>query len=122
MLIKKRPSWAMAEADATSEHIYLNRREWLRAAGFAGLGLTTALTGVGGFAAAAAAAIEGYPASRNMAYRLDRDITPEDAATTYTNLDHQRISGNGRKSWLPIRGWLQLMVWLKLKCSLMPKI
>ena len=49
----------MAEADATSEHIYLNRREWLRAAGFAGLGLTTALTGVGGFAAAAAAAIEG---------------------------------------------------------------
>ena len=51
MLIKKRPSWAMAEADATSEHIYLNRREWLRAAGFAGLGLTTALTGVGGFAA-----------------------------------------------------------------------
>ena len=43
MLIKKRPSWAMAEADATSEHIYLNRREWLRAAGFAGLGLTTAL-------------------------------------------------------------------------------
>ena len=50
MLIKKRPSWAMAEADATSEHIYLNRREWLRAAGFAGLGLTTALTGVGGFA------------------------------------------------------------------------
>ena len=42
MLIKKRPSWAMAEADATSEHIYLNRREWLRAAGFAGLGLTTA--------------------------------------------------------------------------------
>ncbi|MDA9023372.1 protein-methionine-sulfoxide reductase catalytic subunit MsrP, partial [Alphaproteobacteria bacterium] len=85
MLIKKRPSWAMAEADATSEHIYLNRREWLRAAGFAGLGLTTALTGVGGFAAAAVAAIEGYPAPRNMAYRLDRDITPEDDATTYTN-------------------------------------
>ena len=44
MLIKKCPSWAMAEADATSEHIYLNRREWLRALGFAGLGLTTALT------------------------------------------------------------------------------
>ena len=66
MLIKKRPSWAMAEADATSEHIYLNRREWLRAAGFAGLGLTTALTGVGGFAAAAVAAIEGYPAPRNI--------------------------------------------------------
>ena len=97
MLIKKRPSWAMAEADATSEHIYLNRREWLRAAGFAGLGLTTALTGVGGFAAAAAAAIEGYPASRNMAYRLDRDITPEDDATTYTNFYEFGSSKNIRK-------------------------
>ena len=97
MLIKKRPSWAMAEADATSEHIYLNRREWLRAAGFAGLGLTTALSGVGGFAAAAAAAIEGYPASRNMAYRLDRDITPEDDATTYTNFYEFGSSKNIRK-------------------------
>ena len=76
MLIKKRPSWAIAEADTTSEHIYLNRREWIRAASFAGLGLTTALTGVGGFASAAAAAIEGYPAPRNMAYRLDRNIMP----------------------------------------------
>ena len=83
MLIKKRSSWAMAEADATSEHIYLNRREWLRAAGSVGIGLATALSGVGGFAAAAA--IEGYPAPRNMAYRLDRDITSEDDATTYTN-------------------------------------
>ena len=83
MLIKKRPSWAMAEADATSEHIYLNRRECLRAGGFAGLGLTAALTSFGGFAVAAA--IEGYTAPRNMAYRLDRDITPEDDATTYTN-------------------------------------
>ncbi len=97
MLIKKRPSWAMAEADATSEHIYLNRREWLRAAGFAGLGLTTALTGVSGFAAAAVAAIEGYPAPRNMAYRLDRDITPEDDATTYTNFYEFGSSKNIRK-------------------------
>ena len=85
MLIKKRPSWAMAEADATSEHIYLNRREWLRAAGFAGLGLTTASDWCWRVCGGGGAAVEGYPAPRNMAYRLDRDITPEDDATTYTN-------------------------------------
>jgi sulfoxide reductase catalytic subunit YedY len=85
MLIKKRPSWAMAEADATPEHIYLNRRDWLRGAGFVGLGLAAAMSGIGGFAASAAAGIGGYPAPRNLAYRLDRDITPEEDATSYTN-------------------------------------
>jgi sulfoxide reductase catalytic subunit YedY len=33
----------------------------------------------------AEAAISGIPAPRNPAYQLDRDITPEDDATTYTN-------------------------------------
>jgi sulfoxide reductase catalytic subunit YedY len=73
----------MSENDVTPEEVYLNRREWLRAAGFVGLGLAGALGGMGAFPAAAA--IDGYPAKRNMAYRLDRDITPEDDATTYTN-------------------------------------
>ena len=85
MLIKTRPTWHLSENDATSEDDYLNRREWLRTAGFAGLGLATAMTGLGTFAGSAAAAIGGYPAKRNLAYRLDRDITPKDDATSYTN-------------------------------------
>ena len=85
MLIKSRPSWAVPETDATPEDVYLNRREWLRAAGFVGLGFTGAASCIGGFASKVVAAIGGYPATRNDAYRLDRDLTPEKEATTYTN-------------------------------------
>ena len=85
MLIKSRPSWAISETDATPENIYLNRREWLRAAGFAGLGLAGATSGIGGFTSIAGAVIGGYPARRNNAYALDRDLTPEKEATTYNN-------------------------------------
>ena len=82
MLIKQRPSWAISETEVTPEAVYMNRRHWLRAAGFTGLGLAGALAGLGD---TALAAIDGYPAPQNMAYRLDRDITPEEDATTYTN-------------------------------------
>ena len=40
-LIKQRRSWELPESAATSESVYMNRREWLKAAGFAGLGLAT---------------------------------------------------------------------------------
>ena len=85
MLITSRPSWAISENEATPEDIYLNRREWLLAAGFAGLGLAGAASCIGGYASTAVAAIGGYPALRNNAYALDRDLTPEKEATTYTN-------------------------------------
>ena len=85
MLIKSRPGWAISETEATPEDVYFNRREWLRAAGFAGLGLTGGASYVGGFASTVMAAISGYPAMRNNAYVLDRDLTPEKEATTYTN-------------------------------------
>jgi sulfoxide reductase catalytic subunit YedY len=85
MLTKTRSSWAISEIDVTPEEVYLNRRAWLRAAGFLGLGLATTINGVGVLASTAEAAVVGYPAKRNMAYRLDRDITPEEDATTYTN-------------------------------------
>ena len=42
MLITSRPSWFVSETEVTPENVYINRREWLRAAGFAGLGLTSA--------------------------------------------------------------------------------
>ena len=85
MLITSRPSWAISETEATPEDVYINRREWLRAAGFSGLGLMGAASCVGGFASTVVAAIDGYPAIRNNAYVLDRDLTPEKEATTYTN-------------------------------------
>ena len=41
MLIKRRRSWELPESAATPESVYMNRREWLKGAGFAGLGLAT---------------------------------------------------------------------------------
>ena len=59
----------------------MNRREWLRAAGFAGLGLAASNL----MAGSALAAIGGYPFPQNGAYTLDRALTDEEEATTYTN-------------------------------------
>ena len=85
MLIKTRRAWELPESAATPEHVYMSRREWLKAAGFAGLGLGAALAGNGLLAGSALAAIGGYPFPRNDAYQLDRAITDEEEATTYTN-------------------------------------
>jgi len=85
MLIKTRRAWELPESAATPEHVYMSRREWLKAAGFTGLGLGVALMGNGLLAGSALAAIGGYPFPRNDAYQLDRAITDEEEATTYTN-------------------------------------
>ena len=85
MLIKSRRRWELHEAAATSEDIYMNRRQWLKAAGFTGLGLGAVLAGQGLLASSALAAIGGYPFARNGAYTLDRAITDEDEATSYNN-------------------------------------
>lgn len=81
MLLKQKPSWHISENEATDESIYHERRRWLKAAGFAGLGLSAGLSPL----ASIAAPITGFPAKRNEAYQLDREITNEEDATTYTN-------------------------------------
>ena len=85
MLIKSCPSWTISEAEVTPEHIYINRREWLRTLGFFGLGIATTVSGFDLFSNDANAAITGYPAPRNGVYQLDRELTAEEVATTYTN-------------------------------------
>ena len=59
MLIKQRRSWELPESAATSESVYMNRREWLKAAGFAGLGL--AISGLMTSTAKAAIAVLAMP-------------------------------------------------------------
>ena len=81
MLIKQVPSWHISENEATDEHVYLNRRNLLKSAGMAGIAMASALSPV----ASLAAPVTGFPAKRNEAYQLDRDITNEEDATTYTN-------------------------------------
>lgn len=82
MLIKKTQPWALSENDITPEHIYINRREILAGMGF---GLAASAIASGLFPKAAMAALTGLPAERNPAFVLDRDITDEGDAITYTN-------------------------------------
>ena len=83
MPIKLRKSWTLPELDITPEHIFMNRRQWLQAAGITGAGL--AAMSVGGMINPVQAAIGVYPAPRNEAYIGGRALTPENEATTYTN-------------------------------------
>ena len=85
MLIKTKRSYELPGTAATPEDIYMNRRQWLKAAGFTGLGLGAVLAGQGLIVGSAVAAIGGYPFPRNEAYTLDRAVTDEDEAINYTN-------------------------------------
>ena len=80
MLIKQKKSWELKEHHATDEAIWMKRRTLLSAMGIMGAGLAASP-----FSAAMAAPITGFPATRNDAYTLDRPITLEKEATTYTN-------------------------------------
>ncbi len=75
MLIRIPRGWEIPESEATPEQVYLNRRQWIRAAG---------LLGAGSLLAGSAEPLP-YPAPRNPAFTLDRPVTPEWAATGFNN-------------------------------------
>ena len=89
MLIRSRKPWDVIDYKTTDENVYLNRRSLLRAMGIAGAGLASASVVGRPFAplvsSARAASITGFPATRNPAFKLDRPVTVEEEATTYTN-------------------------------------
>ena len=80
MLIKHKKSWEIKECHATDESVWMNRRQILAGMGVLGAGLAVSPLG-----SAMAAPISGFPAPRNEAYTLDRPVTLEEEATTYTN-------------------------------------
>ncbi|MBM3740062.1 MAG: protein-methionine-sulfoxide reductase catalytic subunit MsrP [Acidobacteria bacterium] len=77
MLIRIPKRWEMPEREAAPESAWMNRREILKSAGLVGAGT---LLGAEKDASASL-----YPAKRNPAYKLDRPITEEWAATGYNN-------------------------------------
>ena len=106
MLIKTNRSWQMPERDATSEHIFLNRRHFLSAMGLG----TTTLIGRNVFAAKGKIVdptANLYPAKRNEKFKLDRPLTEEKDAASYNNFfefgSHKRIAFEA--SALKIRPW-----------------
>lgn len=108
MLIRKRPGWHIAEREVTPEHIFMNRRSFLQAAGIGAAGI--AASGVVGTAHAADEEIKTadlYPAERNTAYTVERAITDERENLTYNNFyefgSHKRIYREAQD--LVIRPW-----------------
>ena len=76
----------MPQHMATDEALFLSRREWLKAAGLAGIGIAAGTAGLSAMMGRASAApITGFPATRNDSYVLDRSLTAEQEAITYTN-------------------------------------
>ena len=81
-----RPAWELSEKTATSEHVFLNRRQILKGLGIGGLVSAGALAGISGKALAAEdPSASLYPVKRNEAYKLERGITPEEVNTQYNN-------------------------------------
>ena len=86
MLLKHKKSWEMPQHMATDEALFLSRREWLKAAGLAGIGIAAGTAGLSAMMGRASASpITGFPATRNDSYVLDRALTAEQEAITYTN-------------------------------------
>ena len=109
MLTRSKPNWALPEAAATPEDVFLNRRELCKsvAAGTI-LAAGAPLFGLSGRALAADDPSAGlYPAMRNNAYKLDREVTDEKIVTTYNNFyefgSHKNIWQAAQK--LKIRPW-----------------
>jgi sulfoxide reductase catalytic subunit YedY len=107
MLIKRKRSWELPDSAATPEAIFRERRRLL-----AGLAAGSILAAAAPLATARAARAADpstalYPMKRNSRYRLDREITPEELATTYNNFYEFGSSKDVVEAAqeLPIRPW-----------------
>ncbi len=110
MFTRSRPTWELHESSATNESDFLNRRRLCKtiAAGSILAGSYPLISPA--FALATTEkdpSAHFYPAKRNKAYSLDREITPERITTTYNNFyefgSHKNIWRAAQK--LNIRPW-----------------
>jgi sulfoxide reductase catalytic subunit YedY len=105
MLIKTIHGWQIPENRATPEHVFFNRRKFIAAAGFAGIGLAA---GIHPGRAAEDPSAGLYPVPVNEMYKdAGRPVTPEEVNTTYNNFyefgTSKRISQAAEA--LKIRPW-----------------
>ena len=90
MLIKIAKPWEIPERFATPEHVYLNRRAFLKAAGVTAFSLIAGCSPGQAEKSAAQTPLNDptadlYPAKRNSKYVLDRPLTKEEVAAKYNN-------------------------------------
>lgn len=110
MLIKRKRGWELPESAVTSETHFRNRRRLMKgiAAGSILAAAAPGLTACGSEAAPMDDPSAGlYPAQRNMRYRVDRELTSEELATSYNNFYEFGSSKNIVRAAqkLPIRPW-----------------
>ncbi|MEO1199871.1 MAG: protein-methionine-sulfoxide reductase catalytic subunit MsrP [Pseudomonadota bacterium] len=120
MLIKRHRGWELPEREATPEHVFLNRRQFMGTAG-----MTVASAGLLAASSRPADAFLGlfddtvygppeddptwdlYPVARNERYALDRDVTPERYNFSYNNFfefgSQKTIARDAQR--LEIRPW-----------------
>ena len=110
MLIKARQSWHIKENQVTPEHIYMNRRDIMKAMFGAGL-IGAGISSLPSFARAESdPTADLYPAPTNPAYamdKLDRAVTAEEYASSYNNFyefgSHKQIASIAQS--LETRPW-----------------
>ena len=103
-----KPSWHLPESAATSESVFLNRRQLVK-----GLGLASLATVASPLIHATESHAEEdpsaalYPVKRNEAYTIDRPVTPEEINTKYNNFyefgSHKQIYSAAQA--LKVRPW-----------------
>ncbi len=102
MHVVRRRSWEIPERLATPEALFLNRRGFLAGLGAAG---ALAVSGAQARADDADPSASLYPAPRNPAYTLDRDVTPEKYNLNYNNFYEFSTSKHIDASALKTRPW-----------------
>ena len=102
MHVVRRKGWEIPERLATPEAMFLDRRGFLAGLGVAG---ALAVSGRRALADDADPSASLYPAQRNPAYTLDRDVTPEKYNLNYNNFYEFSTSKHLDASALKIRPW-----------------
>ncbi|HKP23265.1 MAG TPA: protein-methionine-sulfoxide reductase catalytic subunit MsrP [Dongiaceae bacterium] len=113
MIIKVKRGWEIPERLATPEHVFFSRRRFLATSAAVGaMSILSACDEKQEAQAEASAAPDPsaslYPVKRNETYKLDRDITDEQWATTYNNY-YEFSSGKNlheKAQALQVRPWV----------------
>src|SRR5262249_51582811 len=110
MHVIRRRGWELPERQATPERLFFDRRQFLAAAGVAGIALSGGAAQaqrVGDLANLPDPSASLYPAKRNESFRLDLKVTDESINVTYNNYyefgSAKTISRAAQA--LPIRPW-----------------